>query len=64
MLTVPPCGGDAGVLSDGLPDAFAAIAPFQVIGALRMALLLAVNTDVVRFDTAVSRYNDGQNRRP
>ena len=59
MLTVPPCGRDAGVLSDGLPDASGAIAPFQVICALRMALLLAVNTDVVRCDTAVSRYNYG-----
>jgi hypothetical protein len=59
LLTVPPCCGDTGVLSNRLPDAFAAIALFQVIGARRMTLLLAVNTDVVRFDTAVSRYNDG-----
>jgi len=51
------CGGR--ITSDGLPNAFAALAPFEVIGALWVALFFAAYEDVIRFDSAVSRYDDG-----
>src|SRR5271165_5440802 len=53
------CGRGGGVPSDGLANAFAVLAPFEVIGALGMALFFAAYEDVIRFDAAVSRDDDG-----
>ena len=59
LLAMASCCGGAGVPSDGLPNAFAALAPFEVIGALGVALFFAAYEDVIGFDPAVSRYDDG-----
>ena len=49
-----PWGSGGGILSYGLPNAFAALAPFEAISTLRMALFFAANEDVIRFNAAVS----------
>ena len=54
-----PCGSGGGILSYGLPNAFAALAPFEVIGALGVPLFFAAYEDVIRFNAAISRYDDG-----
>jgi len=59
LLAMASCCGSAGVPSDGLPNAFAALAPFEVLGALGVALSFAAYEDVIGFDAAVSRDDDG-----
>ena len=59
LLAVASCCCGGRITSDGLPNAFAALAPFEIIGALGMALFFAAYEDVIGFDPAVSRYDDG-----
>ena len=41
LLAMTSCCGGGRITSNGLPNAFAALAPFEVIGALGMALFFA-----------------------
>ncbi len=58
------CCGGAGVPSDGLPNAFAAFAPFEVIGTLGVALFFAAYEDVIGLTRPLADMTTGQNRRP
>jgi hypothetical protein len=55
LLAMASCCCCGRITSDGLPNAFAALAPFEVIGALGVALFFAAYEDVTGFDAAVSR---------
>ena len=48
LLAMASCGG-ASVPPDGLPNAFIALAPFEVISALGVALFFAAYEDIIRF---------------
>src|SRR5271165_1023154 len=50
LLAMASCCCGCRITSDGLPNAFAALAPFEVIGALGVALFLAAYEDVIGFN--------------
>ena len=58
LLVAPGCSG-CRVPAHGTAEAFPALVPLQVIGALGVALLAVTDDDVVRFDTTVGGNDDG-----